>query len=230
MPPPSASLWNAHASARIEGLARDRSGSIIVRSRSRHREGLGFTRLLLVLSSFAPLFVLWAIRGVAVVPDVYFIPLCAMLAVVPSLALWYRIQIAKRQRDQREMVLGTVDDRRQALLSYLFAMLLPFYRQDFSSWRELVAILVALLFIILLFWHLKLHYLNVLFAAFGYRLYSVGGLQDSQRRRDGGEWVLITKRNPVSRGDRVTVLRITNTVYIEVETQCLPSTERKSEL
>ena len=38
-----------------------------------HGEGLKLARLLMVLSSVSPLFVLWAIRGTTLVPDVYFL-------------------------------------------------------------------------------------------------------------------------------------------------------------
>ena len=51
---------------------------------------------------------------------------------------------------------------------YLFAMLLPFYSQDLGSWRYLGASFAALAFIVFLFWHLNLHYMNLLFAALGF--------------------------------------------------------------
>ena len=34
-----------------------------------HREGLKAARLLMVLSSISPLFILWAIRGNSLIPD-----------------------------------------------------------------------------------------------------------------------------------------------------------------
>jgi hypothetical protein len=36
---------------------------------STHREGLRAARLLMVLSSISPLFILWAIRGNSLIPD-----------------------------------------------------------------------------------------------------------------------------------------------------------------
>lgn len=47
---------------------------------------LQVTRFIMVLSSMAQLFVLWAVRGARSVSDVYFIPGCLLLALVPSLA------------------------------------------------------------------------------------------------------------------------------------------------
>ena len=174
-------------------------------------------RLLLVLSSFSPLFILWGIKGISLIPDVYFISVCGLMALGPTLLLLYRIHRAKENKDQRRLVLGKLDDRRYALLSYLFAMLLPFYRQDITAWRDFAAIVVALILIVFLFWHLRLHYLNLLFAMLKYRIYSVAGLADGRKRRDGGAWILITHRDVLLPGETVTVWRITNTVYLEAE-------------
>ena len=58
-------------------------------------EGLPLARLLMVLSSFAPLFVLLAIRGIDPVPDLYLAPTCAFLAVAPTLYLWGWVRRAK---------------------------------------------------------------------------------------------------------------------------------------
>ena len=188
-----------------------------MKSQRRRREGLGVMRLLLVLSSFAPLFILWAIKGMSLIPDVYFITSCVLLSLFPSVFLWLRICRARKQRDERELVLGVVDDRRQALLGYLFAMLLPFYRQDIAAWREFAAIFVALVFIIFLFWHLNLQYLNLIFAVFRYRIYSVAGPEDGHVRHDGGMWTLLTHRTSLVPGDRIVVRRITDTMYLDVE-------------
>jgi len=43
------------------------------------REGLRVARLLMVLSSISPLFILWAIRGNTLIPDRYFIAFCALM-------------------------------------------------------------------------------------------------------------------------------------------------------
>jgi hypothetical protein len=125
---------------------------------STHREGLKAARLLMVLSSISPLFILWAIRGNSLIPDRYFIAFCALMVLVPNAFLWLRMRTAKKQADKRELTVGTADDHRDHILVYLFAMLLPFYSEDLGSWRYLGASFAALAFIVFLFWHLNLHY------------------------------------------------------------------------
>ena len=47
-------------------------------------ESLGFIRVMMVLSSFSPLFILWALRGNQEVSDLYLIPFCVLFVIVPN--------------------------------------------------------------------------------------------------------------------------------------------------
>jgi len=178
-------------------------------------EGLKVARLLMVLSSISPLFVLWAIRGISIVPDAYFIPFCAFMVVAPNFFLWWRIQTAKKLREMREIVVGTAEDHREHLLVYLFAMLLPFYTANLCNWRDLASAFAALSFIVFLFWHLNLHYMNLMFAAKGYRVFTIYPPADDNQLSGRLSQVLITKRVSISPGERLSVYRLSDTVYFE---------------
>jgi hypothetical protein len=182
-----------------------------------HREGLKAARLLMVLSSVSPLFILWAIRGNRLVPDRYFVGFCALMVVVPNAFLWLRIRTAKKQSDKRELVVGKADDHRDHILVYLFAMLLPFYSEDLGSWRDLGATVAALAFIVFLFWHLNLHYMNLVFAALGYRVFTVYPPADGNPLTGKSRQALITRRVSLASGDRVVAYRLSDTVYLEAE-------------
>src|SRR6266478_9284938 len=112
-------------------------------SRTSH-EGLKAARLLMVLSSISPLFVLWAIRGNKLIPDVYFLSFCALMVILPNAFLWVRINTTRKLRERREIKVGTAEDHREHLLVYLFAMLLPFYPTGLDTWRDFAATLAAL--------------------------------------------------------------------------------------
>lgn len=188
-----------------------------VRTAGTHREGLKAARLLMVLSSISPLFILWAIRGNGLVPDRWFIRFCALMVVVPNAFLWLRIRTAKQQADRRELTVGTADDHRDHILVYLFAMLLPFYSEDLGSWRDLGATVAALAFIVFLFWHLNLHYMNLLFAALGYRVFTVYPPADGNPLTGKTRQAVITRRVSLASGDRIVAYRLSDTVYLEVE-------------
>jgi hypothetical protein len=179
------------------------------------KEGLKVARLLMVLSSVSPLFVLWAIRGTALVPDTYFLTFCAVMVIAPNAFLWLRIATAKKNHETRELVVGSAEDHREHLLVYLFAMLLPFYADTLATYRSLAATLAALGFVVFLFWHLNLHYMNILFALFGYRVFTLYPGADADQHSGRLNYVLITPRVAVASGDRITAYRISDTVYFE---------------
>lgn len=182
-----------------------------------HREGLKAARLLMVLSSISPLFILWAIRGNSLVPDRWFIVFCTLMVIIPNAFLWLRIRTAKKQADKRELTVGTADDHRDHILVYLFAMLLPFYSEDLGSWRYLGASFATLAFIVFLFWHLNLHYMNLLFAALGYRVFTVYAPADGNPLTGKTRQALITRRVSLAPADRIVAYRLSDTVYLEVE-------------
>lgn len=185
---------------------------------NRHRsEGMRTARLLMVLSSISPLFILWAIRGNRLIPDRWFIGFCVLMVIAPNAFLWLRVRTASKLQEKREIVIGTAEDHREHLLVYLFAMLLPFYALDLGTWRDFAAALAALGFIVFLFWHLNLHYMNVLFAVRGYRVFTVYASKDANPLTSKLSLVLITRRVALAADERLIAYRLSDTVYLEVE-------------
>jgi hypothetical protein len=96
-------------------------------------------------------------------------------------------------------------------------MLLPFYTTSLSDWREFSATLVAICFIVFLFWNLNLHYMNVLFAALGYRIFTVYPPQDDNPYSGKESIVLITRRTTLFPGQQITPYRLSDSIYWEVD-------------
>jgi hypothetical protein len=180
-----------------------------------HSEGLKAARLLMVLSSISPLFILWAIRGNSLIPDRWFIGFCALMVIVPNAFLWLRMRTARMQADKRELTVGTADDHRDHILVYLFAMLLPIYSEELGNWRYFGASFAALAFIVFLFWHLNLHYMNLVFAGLGYRVFTVYPPADGNPLTGRSRQALITRRVSLASGDRIAGYRLSDTVYLE---------------
>jgi hypothetical protein len=179
------------------------------------KEGLRAARLLMILSSVSPLFILWAIRGCSLIPDHYFVTVCIFLVVIPNGFLWLRIRTAKHFQEQRNVVIGSSEDHRDHFLVYLFAMLLPFYSAELATWRDLATALVALGFIVFLFWHLNLHYINLIFAARGLRIFTVYSPEGGSKLSGKFSFVLITYRVSLKQGENVTAYRLSDTVFLE---------------
>lgn len=188
------------------------------RVREQRGEGLRLARLLMVLSSLFPLFVLMAIRGNKLFPEQYFISACLALAIMPSIFLWWRVRTVQIQDDIRRLKTGQSEDHRSHVLVYLFATLLPFYREEIENIRDLLAMCVALGLIIFLFWRLNLHYLNIFFAFFRYHVFTVSPPEGENAQNGLGDFVLITKRKKVKEGEHIIAYRLSNTVYLEKST------------
>ena len=80
-----------------------------------------------------------------------------------------------------------------------------------------MATLAALAFIVFLFWHLNMHYMNVLFAVLGFRVFTVYAPMDGNPLTGKGSIILITKRVAISPGEKITAYRLSDTVCLEVE-------------
>ena len=186
-------------------------------SRRRTHQGLKLVRLFMTFSSLSPLFVLWAIHGQKLIPNTWFVLACVIMALLPTLCLLGRICIAKQENDKKNIIVGSVENHKSYVLSYLFAMLLPFYREELDTYRDLFAMLAALAFIVFLFFHLNLYYLNILFPIFGYQAFIIWPPEDKNPYTGREPLTLITYRRFLNPGSSYTGYRLSNTVLLEVQ-------------
>ena len=170
---------------------------------------------MMALSSISPLFVLLAILGDSLLPDYYFEIGCAVMVIVPNFILGLRIRIAKRNEGPYERQIGRTDSHIYHSIIYLFVILLPFYRQDIDSLRELTAVIVALIIMVFLFWRFNLHYMNLYFIIRGYHVFTVYPPEDAGSHTDDTSWTLITRRSSPPIGKSLIAYRISDTVYLE---------------
>jgi hypothetical protein len=183
------------------------------------KEGLGFARLMMVLSGMAPLFILWALRwqNVTAIPTAWFLGLCAILIIIPNLVLWARIRIARKNKDYKTIRIGKAEDHREHILVYLFAMLLPFYSVSIITCWDLATHLAAISFVVFLFWHLNMHYMNIWWAIRRFRIFTSYSENLENAKSGVIPFVVITRRHNLSIGQQLKVLRISDTVYLEVD-------------
>ncbi len=184
---------------------------------SRTNQGLKFARILMVLSSISPLFILWAIRGNPLISDQYFLPACLFMILAPNAFLCWRIKTAIKLEEDQEIVVGKAEDHRDHVLVYLFAMLLPFYAAGGDNWRDLGAVVAALCFIIFLFWHLNLHYMNLIFALKNYHIFTIYPPREGNPLSGKASRVLITYRETIPDNERIIAFSLSKTVFFEVK-------------
>jgi hypothetical protein len=178
-------------------------------------EQLRVLRLCMVMVSFAPLFLLVAIRGNNVLADRWMWLICSLLIAVPLAFVLVRMLLVWQSDASEEIVVGEAEDSRSHVLGYLFATMLPFYRSSIDQWRDLIALAVALSFILLLFWSLRWHYVNWLLLVLGYRVYTVTPPADPGGLGRRTPWVVITRRVRPLAGERFYAKRVSATVCWE---------------
>lgn len=185
-------------------------------------EGLELTRFILVWSSLSPVFVLWALRGVDAIEDKYWIPICVALFLLPTLVLSWMIQQARKIENTKTIHISSAKDQREHLLTYLFAMLIPLFDVNNDGIRDLTAASLAFIFVMFLFWHMRLHYMNLFFAMWGYRIFTVEakiGTTEKDRERDRFvTYAVISRRHFIPHDDVLTGYRLGGRVLFDKAT------------
>jgi hypothetical protein len=182
-------------------------------------EGLELTRFILVWSSLSPVFVLWAVRGVDAIHDLYWIPICVFLFLFPTLILRWILRGARKAENTKTIHISSAKDQREHLLTYLFAMLIPMFDANTDGMRDLTAVSLALIFVMFLFWHMRLHYMNLLFALCGYRIFTVEvkiGTTEKDRTSDRFvTYAVISRRHFIPDEDDLTGYRLGGRVLFD---------------
>ena len=184
-------------------------------------EGLPFYRLLMVIGSLLPLFVLLALRGVPIIdkepliPDAYFKAICGAFAVLPTCFILFRLLVAYRTNDSKDISVGSATDNRQNLVAYLFALVIPLYQNSYTTMGDVQAALFLLAVVVFVLYHLDLYYMNLGFALCGYRVYTVEAPPDGNPLSGRHPFVVFSRKRYLTTGTTVRCYRISDIVYIE---------------
>ena len=122
--------------------------------------------------------------------------------------------MAVKAKDGKSLFVKNATDNREHLLVYLFAMLIPLYDANLGTTRDALATLCAFLFIVFLFWHMNLHYMNVFFAMFGYRVFTIRPASEGSSFSERAV-VLITPRQHLVDGEQIQSFRVSDSVCFE---------------
>lgn len=176
-------------------------------------------RLILVWSSLSPVFLLWAIRGIEKIDDVYWIPACIVMFAAPTIILVFIKRHQTKIDNSQTINIISVKEEREHLLTYLFAMLIPLFDANLEGARDLMAVSAAFIFILLLFWHMRLHYMNIYFALLGYRIFTVevelSTTANNRARKTLTTYAVLSKRHCIPENEPLTGIRLGGEVLID---------------
>lgn len=173
-------------------------------------EGLPFVKLTMLLSSMAPLFLLVGIRGMDILIPYYHLWIAiGILVIVPFAILKLRIRLSVKSNDVFVVDVTEVKSNKEYLFTYLFTVLLPLYSISITDSREFAAMMFAICFVIFVLWNMNLHFANILFALWGYRVFTIESFNSA---------ILLTTRSSIPK--KITGLkvhRLSNSVFIELK-------------
>lgn len=183
-------------------------------------DGLPFVRFILVWQSLSPVFILWAIRGTETVNACVFTGICLVLFLAPTLLLWAFWARAVAKDTVRDIKVVKAEDPKDHVLTYLFAMLIPLFQSNLDDIRQLAVAAVAFGMIMFLFWHMKLHYMNFVFAILQYNIFTVkvDAGATASGPKSPSSWVVISKRSALPEGEVLTGYRLGGLVLADKAT------------
>jgi uncharacterized membrane protein len=187
---------------------------------SHPRNDLTLFRGMMILASLSPVFLVWAIVGMEKIPDQIFIPVCILMVLVPHYLILRRIRVSLKTGSQKEITIETAKDAREHLLTYFMPLALPVMAVSFSTWRGFSATLFLFAIMAFASWHLRVFYVNVFFALFGYRIFKIAQPPHANSHSID-ERILIAKRTHLDKGVKVMAVNLGGNVYY------VPSRNRK---
>jgi len=163
-----------------------------------------FARLILFLSSYIPLWVIFAIitlRTMRVVSIIFMV-----LAVLSLAGTLIFLRLAQRF-EGIQMAAGVIRRKDSDTMSYIASYIIPFAATAFDKTEQVIALGVFLVVLCAVYINSGMIHINPLLSLMGYNLYEI---EDA----DGNPYFLVSKRN-LRRGDTVRAIDLANNIFLE---------------
>lgn len=163
------------------------------------------TRLILFLSSYAPLFLIIAMRGWS--PNRHLAQGLAAVSLVSVVVLFIFLRTAQKLAADRIKV-DSVASRDGDAMSYIVTYLLPFLAVNLNDVTDVASLGVVLLVIAILYVNSNMIYTNPVLNIVGYHIFEV-------HDADGKTSALICKRAYIRTGSEIDVISVGDYVLLE---------------
>lgn len=163
------------------------------------------TRALLFLSSYAPLFLILAMRGWR--ENRHLAVTLGIIALLSILALIIFLQYARKLQPSL-MVIVSVKSRDGDVMSYIVTYLLPFLAIKLSDSMDIASLGLLLFVVGILYVNSNLIHTNPILSIMGYHLFEI---EDENKKTT----TLICKRSYVKTGSKIRVVSIGDYVLLE---------------
>jgi hypothetical protein len=163
-----------------------------------------FARFILFLSSYIPLWAIFAIITLRTMPKVSIG--FGVLAVLSLAGTVIFLRIVQRF-EGIEMPVGVIRRKDSDTMSYIASYIIPFAATAFDKVEQVVALGIFLVVLCAVYINSSMIHINPLLSLMGYNLYEI---EDA----DGNPYFLTSKRN-LRRGDTVKAIDLANNIFLE---------------
>jgi hypothetical protein len=163
------------------------------------------TEIILFMSSFSPLLVVFALLGTFMQGWINYAVLVG-LALISNIGLAMFFKYAQR-REPDEVTVKNVSKRDGDAIGYFAAYILPFAALAVSNWQQRLAVIMVLVVIGCLYVRAHLFYINPILALVGFQLFDV--------EIDDRTIIVISKKRFVSSGSSLKVLSLNDYIFLE---------------
>ena len=163
-----------------------------------------FARFILFLSSYIPLWAIFAIitlRTMWVVATIFMV--LAVLSLVGTLVFLHLVQ----RFEGIEMAVNVIRRKDSDTMSYIASYIIPFAATSFDKAEQVVALGVFLVVLCAVYINSSMIHINPLLSMLRYNLYEIEDVS-------GNPYFLISKR-PLRRGDTVRAIDLADNIFLE---------------
>lgn len=142
-----------------------------------------YVKLFLFLSSYAPLFMVLAIKNYS---HAYFVALMITIVIISFAFLFYSLRKASKMSGEFQKI-KEMEDKSGQFLEYIIAYIIPFLGFSFNSIPDILSLFIIFVMIGVLYIRSDLIYMNPILNFMGYNLYKVSS--------DDNEYMVISKKD-----------------------------------
>lgn len=164
-----------------------------------------FIRILLFLSSYFPLFLIFTIQNYSKYGNRALIPVTiGTIALIGlSIFMWW----VRGSADRREVVVS-VQRKDSEVMSYIVTYIIPFIGLDLSSFANLFSLCLFFFMLMIIYINTNLIHINPMMNMVGYHIYEI-------ENNSGTIQTIISKKSRMVRNDKLKLVMIGDNLFME---------------
>lgn len=166
----------------------------------------GYIKLLLFLSSYVPLIIIFSIR---VVKNYRYFTISGIIISIILTIILLRVVKATAQLPIEPISLSSVNYKSSDLLAYMFSYVFPFLELDLGSYIDSIIILFIFVILAVIYINSNMIYINPMLSVFGYKIYEIIS-------ETNDVYILITKKSKLPVGGSLDVYDLGSNVKMGV--------------